>query len=100
MLPHTGTLGAMTTFYFTVVYGMPDVPLIPSGGINAPPYYPGAPEDPANQAWFAFRGRVHAFIDTYTADWNAALARVRGSDPGVPSYGQGLYQHWASSIET
>ena len=100
MLPHTGTLGAMTTFYFTVVYGMPDVPLIPSGGINAPPYYPGAPEDPANQAWFAFRGRVHAFIDTYTADWNAALARIRGSDPGVPSYGQGLYQHWASSIET
>jgi hypothetical protein len=100
MLPHTGTLGAMTTFYFTVVYGMPDVPLIPSGGINAPPYYPGPPEDPANQAWFAFRGRVHAFIDTYTADWNAELARIRGSDPGVPAYAQGLYQHWASSIET
>ena len=55
---------------------------------------------PANQAWFAFRGRVHAFIDTYTADWNAALARIRGSVAEVSSYAQGLYQHWASSIET
>ena len=80
---------------------MPDVPLIPSGGINAPPYYPGAPEDPANQAWFTFRGRVRAFIDTYTADWNAALARIRGSDPrGCRHTAKGLYQHWASSIET
>ncbi|HTU94538.1 MAG TPA: hypothetical protein VMF14_01785 [Solirubrobacteraceae bacterium] len=100
MLPHTGALGSMTTFYFTLAYGMPDVSLIPAGGINAPPYFPGPTTNAANQAWFQFRGRVHAFIDTYVTAWDAALARIRGSDPGVPSYATELYQHWASSVET
>ena len=40
LLPHTGTIGEMTTFFFTFVYSPPSEPLIPLAGITAEPHFP------------------------------------------------------------
>ena len=40
-MPYTGTMGTMTTFYFTFAYTAPYVPAIPKGGDNLDPYWPG-----------------------------------------------------------
>jgi hypothetical protein len=98
-LPHTGTIGGMTTFYFTFVYTQPYQPLIPSGGITEDPYFPGPPEDPRNQALFRYRGCIHDFIDEYVIAWNQALARLGRRDPAIPGYAKNQYQQWARSIE-
>jgi hypothetical protein len=99
-LPHTGTCGGMTTFFFTFVYSAPEVPLIPPTGITTDPYFP--PSLPAaNAALFKFRQDIHDFVDTYVADWNAAIAWFTGTNPPgkPPSYADNQYEQWSASIE-
>jgi hypothetical protein len=67
-LPKTGTIGLMTTFYFTFVFSAPYVPLIPQGGVEADLFFPGGLDDPRNQALVAFRRRMVAFIERYEPD--------------------------------
>jgi hypothetical protein len=99
LLPHTGTIGGMTTFVYTFAYSAPYVPLIPPGGVNTTPYFPPS-QNQCNAALFKYRQGVKDFVDTYVKDWNAALARFRGAPPGAPpSYALGQYQQWPLSIE-
>lgn len=99
VLPHTWTIGAMTTFIFTFGYSPPYASLIPSGGVNLDPWF--QPDHPkSNAALVKFRTQIRDFIDEYTADWNAALARLHGGAPGaVPAYAANQYGQWPSSIE-
>ena len=98
-LPHTGTIGGMTTFFYTFVYSQPYVPLIPSKGINADPYFP--PSQPqCNAALVKFRQDIHNFVDTYVTDWNEAIAWLRGQPAGSPpSYAENQYEQWSLNIE-
>ena len=80
-LPHTGTIGAMMTFYFTFAFTAPYEPFIPAGGADTDLFYPGGPRDPRNAALIEFRGRLAAFIDAY--------------QPGDPQL-----QQWPLNIET
>jgi hypothetical protein len=98
-LPHTGTIGGMTTFFYTFVYSAPYVPLIPSGGIKTDPYFPPS-QNQCNVALFKYRQDIHDFVDTYVKDWNEAVAWFRGKPPGSPpSYAEGQYEQWPLSIE-
>lgn len=98
-LPHTGTIGGMTTFFYTFVYSAPYVPLIPSGGIRTDPYFPPS-QNQCNEALFKYRQDIHDFVDTYVEDWNEALSWFRGSTPGPPpSYAEGQYGQWPLNIE-
>ena len=97
-LPHTGTIGGMTTFYFTFVYSQPQQRLIPTGGPGSAPYFPNNPV--CQKALIAYRTSIQTFITDYTNDWNAALARIRGTAPGqVPVWAQNQAGQWALSIE-
>ena len=78
LLPHTGTIGGMTTFYFTFVYSQPYVPLIPSGGIKADPYFPTT-QSACNAALFTYRQDIHDFVDT-----SRGLERGGCADPRDP----------------
>ncbi len=99
LLPHTGTLGGMTNFYYTFAYTEAYTPLVPAGGINLDPWF--APSQTlCNDALFAYRQRVRGFIDEYVSDWNKALWRLRGQKPQAPpEYALHQYQQWARSIE-
>jgi Lipoxygenase len=98
-LPHTGTCGGMTTFFYTFVYSLPNVPLIPSTGITTDPLFQ-PPDNPCNAALFKFRQDIENFVDTYVQDWNVALAWYLGNPPGaVPMYAQNQYGQWSLSIE-
>ena len=77
-LPHTGTIGGMTTFYFTFVYSKPYAPVIPSGGIKSDPYFPET-QNNCNTALFAYRAGIQGFVTEYTSEWNEGLARIRGA---------------------
>jgi hypothetical protein len=96
LLPRTGTIGEMTTFYFTFVYSKPYGRLIPSGGIRADAYFP---RKACNDALFAYRSAVTAIIDEYVETWNGALDRLRGSSRPVPSYARDQYGQWPRSVE-
>jgi hypothetical protein len=99
LLPHTGTIGEMTTFFFTFVYSPPTEPLIPLGGIKAEPHFPPS-QSKCNPALFKYRQDIHDFVDTFVQDWNDAVARIRGTDPGSPpSYADNQYEQWSLSIE-
>ena len=98
-LPHTGTCGGMTTFFYTFVYSLPNVPLIPSTGITTDPLFQ-PPDNPCNAALFKFRQDIHDFVDTYVQDWNEAVAWVSGQPAGQPpSYAENQYEQWSASIE-
>jgi hypothetical protein len=98
LLPHTGTQGGMTTFYFTFAYTPPNQSLIPSGGINMDPYYP--PQYLAcNDALFRFRQGVRDFVDTYAVGLDHALREWWGLKSGAPADPNDLYQQWPPSIE-
>jgi hypothetical protein len=98
LLPHTGTIGGMATFYFTFVYSRAYAPLIPAGGITSDPYWPSNPT--CSAALVAFRTRIAAFVEEYTDDWNQALAWFRGKPAGaLPLYTQGQVEQWPISIE-
>lgn len=98
LLPHTGTQGGMTTFYFTFAYTPPDQTLIPSGGINLDPYYP--PQYQAcNDALSRFRQGVRDFVGTYTAGLDHALREWWGLKSGAPADPDDLYQQWPPGIE-
>jgi hypothetical protein len=98
LLPHTGTQGGMTTFYFTFAYTPPDRSLIPSGGINLDAYYP--PEYQAcNDALFRFRQGVRDFVVTYTLGLDHALREWWGLKSGGPADPNDLYQQWPPGIE-
>jgi hypothetical protein len=98
-LPHTGTIGGMATFYFTFVYSQPYATLIPSGGIKDDPYFPES-QPGCNQALFAFRAAISAFVEEYVIAWNDALDGIRGT-PGAPppKYAENQAEQWPSSIE-
>jgi len=99
LLPRTGTIGEMTTFFFTFVYSLPSEPLIPTGGITAEPHFPPS-QSACNPALFKYRQDIHDFVDTFVADWNDAVARIRGTGPGSPpSYADNQYEQWSLSIE-
>jgi hypothetical protein len=98
VLPRTGTLGQMTTFYFTFAYSPPYVPLIPSGGINLRPQFPPG-QAACNEALYRFRGQMRTYIDDYVAAWNAELAKLRGTPGPLPAYAEQQYQQWSRSIE-
>lgn len=97
-LPHTGTIGGMTTFYFTFVYSKPYARLIPSDGIKADPQFSGS-QSSCNDALFAYRARISAFVDQYLVAWNDALERIRGAPGSPPSYADNQAAQWPRSIE-
>jgi hypothetical protein len=97
VLPHTGAIGGMTTFFFTFAYSPPYASLIPAGGINLDPWF-SSPK--CNAALVTFRGRIRKFVDEYIENWNNELARISGRDPGsLPSYAENQYGQWPRSIE-
>jgi len=97
-LPHTGTIGGMTTFYYTFVYSQPYTPLIPSGGAEADPYFPKS-QPGCNQALFAYRTAISAFAGEYLIAWNKALDEIRGTTGAPPKYAENQAGQWPSSIE-
>ncbi|HEU5372097.1 MAG TPA: lipoxygenase family protein [Gaiellaceae bacterium] len=97
-LPHTGTIGGMTTFYYTFVYSQPYTPLIPSGGVEADPYFPKS-QPGCNQALFAYRTAISAFAGEYLIAWNKALDEIRGTAGAPPKYAENQAGQWPSSIE-
>ena len=97
-LPHTGTIGGMATFYFTFVYSQPYAPLIPSGGIEEDPYFPES-QPGCNQALFAYRTAIAAFVEEYLIAWNTALEEIRGTRGAAPKYAENQAGQWPSSIE-
>jgi hypothetical protein len=103
-MPFTGTMGTMTTFYFTFANTPPDVPAIPDGGVNLELYWDGgAPLDVAcNAALVKYRTDIHNFVGWYTNNWNEDLARIGGVPVGpVPAYADPVAQakQWPRSIE-
>lgn len=97
VLPHTGTIGGMTTFFFTFAYSPPYAPLIPPGGDNRDLWF-SSPR--CNAALVAFRGQIRDFVDEYIENWNNELARISGRPPGsLPSYAENQYGQWPRSIE-
>jgi hypothetical protein len=99
LLPHTGTIGGMTTFYFTFVYSKPYTPLIPKGGPKSDPYFPKTRPN-CNKALVAYRTGIQTFVDDYAVAWNETLARIRGSAPGpLTPYAKNQAGQWPLSIE-
>ena len=97
-LPHTGTIGGMTTFYFTFVYSQPYSQLVPSGGTEADPYFPSS-QPGCNQALSAYRTAISAFVEEYLIAWNGALEDIRGTRGAAPKYALNQVGQWPSSIE-
>jgi hypothetical protein len=75
-LPKTGTIGIMTTFYFTFVFSKPYESFIPLEGVVANLFFPGGVGDQRNQALIRYRQRLIDFIKSYTAAQQEALARL------------------------
>ncbi|MGH2881840.1 MAG: lipoxygenase family protein, partial [Solirubrobacteraceae bacterium] len=98
LLPHTGTLGGMTTFYYTFAYTSPDAPLIPAEGVDKEPQFE-PPYENCNPALVAYRSDIQEFIVRYEKTWNKALAQIRGHDAELPPYAHGQDQQWPRSIE-
>ena len=103
LLPHTGTIGMMTTFYFTFVFSVPYVPFIPVEGVEADLYFPGDAGSACNQALIKYRRDVLSFIDVYVAAWQEALAALQGGAArGLEDSpdASGLRHQWPRNIET
>jgi len=99
VMPHTGTIGGMTTFYFTFAYSDPVLPAIPKGGLNLDLYWPPS-QQKLNDALLAYRKGIRDFVDIYVKEWNAELARIQGILAGpIPQYATGQYEQWPRSIE-
>jgi hypothetical protein len=99
VLPHTGTIGGMTTFFFTFAYSPPYASLLPGGDVDLDPWFPPQLQQ-CNGYLVTFRKRIKAFVDQYTSDWNAELARLAKRPPGSPpAYSKLQYSQWPSSIE-
>ena len=79
-----GTLGRMTTFFYTSVYTPANVSLIPSGGISLDLYFP-ASQKRCNDALLWYKHRIRAFIDSYVAAWDKELTQLRGHGSTTPS---------------
>ena len=100
-LPRTGTIGMMTTFYFTFVFSVPYVPFIPLAGPEADLYFPGGADAPCNQALIKYRQDVLAFIAAYVATWQQALSALQPSPAtGSPPEASALTHQWPRNIET
>jgi Lipoxygenase len=97
LLPHTGTIGGMATFYFTFAYSQPYTPLIPKDGPTSKQYFE---QQNCNDALVAYRTRIRDFVGVYTRAWNDELARIRGTAPGaLPAYAEHQAEQWPLSIE-
>ena len=97
-LPHTGTIGAMATFYFTFAYSEPYERLIPSSGIKSDLYFSGDQKS-CNDALYAYRSAISAFVDRYLVAWNEALEEIRGKPGAPPAYAENQQGLWPLSIE-
>ncbi len=103
-MPYTGTMGTMTTFYFTFADTPPDMPAIPTN-VNSVywPANPGTPADKAcNTALLKYRAGISTFVDWYTDNWNDELARIGKRPVGpIPAYANPEKQakQWPRSIE-
>jgi hypothetical protein len=96
-LPNTGTIGGMTTFYYTFVYSQPYRTLIPKGGATSDQYFD---RQNCNDALVAYRERIGGFAAEYAKAWNETLARIRGTSAGpLPGYAQHQAEQWPLSIE-
>jgi hypothetical protein len=99
LLPHTGTIGGMTTFYFTFVYSPPYKRLIPKEGAAYKPYFP-ATQPNSNKALVAYRTGIQNFVGEYAVAWNETLAGILGQPAGpLPVYGKNQEGQWPRSIE-
>jgi hypothetical protein len=104
-MPYTGTMGAMTTFYFTFADTPPNTPAIPKGGVNLGLYWtdPTKPwTNMCNAALVKYRSDIVSFVEWYTNNWNAELDRVGNVPPGpVPAYAAPgpQVEQWPRSIE-
>jgi len=99
LLPHTGTQGGMTTFYYTFVFTKPYQALIPAEGVKAKLWFPES-RPRSNDALIVFRTRIEQFIDNYILTLNAALARLEGGEARkLPPYAEKQSQQWARGIE-
>jgi hypothetical protein len=102
-MPRTGTMGQMTTFYFTFAYSLPYAPAIPFGGDNADLYWPqpGTPADQTcNAALVKYRRGIRSFVKAYTTAWNEELARILGVPAGpIPPYAENQAEQVPRSIE-
>jgi hypothetical protein len=99
LLPHTGTMGGMTTFYFTFVYSPPYKPLIPKAGPAADPYFPTTQPN-CNKALVAYRTAIQTFVNDYAVAWNETLARMRGKPAGpLPPSAENQAGQWPLSVE-
>jgi hypothetical protein len=96
LLPLTGTIGGMTTFYFTFAYSTPYARLIPDGGPTADQYFT---EKSCNDVLVAYRTRIGKFVTDYTNDWNDAIGRISGKPGAVPGYAANQAGQWPRSIE-
>ena len=96
VLPRTGTIGGMTTFFFTFAYSPPYASLIPGGGDNLDPWF-SSPK--CSAALVKFREQIRTFVDEYVEEWNEALAWIRGGPAPIPGYATNQYGQWPSSIE-
>jgi hypothetical protein len=97
LLPDTGTIGGMATFYYTFVYSQPYQSLIPKDGPNADLYFE---QKNCNDALVAYRERLGQFAGQYANAWNEELARIRGTAAGpLPSYAKHQAEQWPRSIE-
>jgi len=94
--PHTGTIGGMTTFFFTFAYSPPYASLIPAGGVNLDPWF-SSPK--CNAALITFRGQIRNFVDEHINNRAEELARIRGGPGSIPGYASNQYGQWPSSIE-
>src|SRR5215211_2935411 len=94
--PDTGTIGGMTTFFFTFAYSPPYASLIPAGGVNLDPWF-SSPK--CNAALITFRGQIRNFVDEHINNRAEELARIRGGPGSIPGYASNQYGQWPSSIE-
>ena len=69
LLPKTGTIGEMMTFYNTFVFSKPYVSFIPEGGVSSGLFFPGGEKDPCNQALIEFRKALIEFIRDFEQDF-------------------------------
>src|SRR5947207_5063401 len=102
-LPKTGTIGTMTTFYFTFVFSKPYSSFIPLEGVEANLFFPDGVGDQRNQALIQYRQRLIDFIKSYTTAQQEALARLEEQGnieirkrQTIP----GQIHQWPLSIET
>jgi hypothetical protein len=68
LLPNTGVIGKMLTFFFTFSYSVPYEPFVPLDGVEDGLFFPGGPDDPRNRALIKYREAVIAVMKAADGD--------------------------------